>query len=181
MVIMLLGTGFEESEAVVPLDLLRRAGVEVSTAGVTDTQVTSSHGITVAADCALSQVDPAQVEMVILPGGLGGVDVIGRSQAALKLVGQVYKAGGYVAAICAGPTILAKLGITDGRKAVCYPGMEGEMGQADMQAGVTVAVDGNVITGQAAGAAFDFGLKLVELLKGAAAAEEVRHAVHYHR
>ena len=160
MVIILLGTGFEESEAVIPLDLLRRAGVEVSTAGVTGTQVTSSHGITVTADCVLSDVDAAQVEMVILPGGLGGVDV---------------------AAICAGPTILAKLGITDGRKAVCYPGMEGEMGQADMQAGVTVAVDGNVITGQAAGAAFDFGLKLVELLKGAAAAEEVRHAVHYHR
>ena len=86
MVIMLLGTGFEESEAVVPLDLLRRAGVEVSTAGVTGTQVTSSHGIAMAADCALSQVDAAQVEMVILLGGLGGVDVIGRSQAALKLV-----------------------------------------------------------------------------------------------
>ena len=84
-----------------------------------------------------------------------------------------------MAAICAGPTILAKLGITDGRKAVCYPGMEGEMGQADMQPDTPVVVDDNVITGEAAGSAFVFGLKLVELLKGAAAAEEVRHAVHY--
>lgn len=181
MVVMLLGTGFEESEAVVPLDLLRRAGVEVSAAGLAGTQVTSSHGVTVTADCTLDQVDAAQVEMVILPGGLGGVAAIEGSQAALKLVGQVYKAGGYVAAICAAPTVLAQLGITDGRKAVCYPGMEGQMGQADMQVGERVVVDGKVVTGQAAGSAFDFGLKLVELLKGAAAAEEVRHAVHYRR
>ena len=181
MVVMLLGAGFEESEAVVPLDLLRRAGVEVSAAGLAGTQVTSSHGVTVTADCTLDQVDAAQVEMVILPGGLGGVAAIEGSQAALKLVGQVYKAGGYVAAICAAPTVLAQLGITDGRKAVCYPGMEGQMGQADMQVGERVVVDGKVVTGQAAGSAFDFGLKLVELLKGAAAAEEVRHAVHYRR
>lgn len=163
----------------VPLDLLRRAGVEVRTAGLAGTQVTGGHGITVTADCALIQVDPAQVEMVILPGGLGGVAAIGESQGALRLIGQVYKAGGYVAAICAGPTILAKLGITDGRKAVCYPGMEGEMGQAVMQPDTPVAVDGQVVTGEAAGSAFVFGLKLVELLKGAVAAEEVRHAVHY--
>ena len=179
MVIMLLGAGFEESEATVPLDLLRRAGVEVSTAALAGTQVTGGHGITVTADLPLSQVDGEKVEMVILPGGLGGVAAISQSEQALKLIGQVYRAGGYVAAICAGPTVLASLGITDGRRAVCYPGMEGEMGQACMQPGATVAVDGNVVTGLAAGAAFDFGLKLVELLRGAAAAEEVRHAVHY--
>ena len=180
MVIMLLGAGFEESEAIVPLDLLRRAGIEVSTAGLAGTQVTSSHGVTLTADCALDQVDAAQVEMVILPGGLGGVAAIEGSPAALKLVGQVYKAGGYVAAICAAPTVLAHLGITDGRKAVCYPGMEGEMGQADMQADACVAVDGKVVTGQAAGSSFAFGLKLVELLKGRQAAQSVCQAVHYH-
>ena len=88
--------------------------------------------------------------------------------------------GGYLAAICAAPTILAGMGITDRRRAVCYPGMEEEMGSAVVQAGDRVVVDGRIVTGEAAGSAFPFGLKLVELLRGKRAAEEVCNAVHYH-
>lgn len=180
MVVLLLGTGFEESEAIVPLDLLRRAGVEASTAALDALQVTGEHGITLTADLLLSQVDPALVDMVVLPGGLGGVAAIEASPAALLFIRQVYEQGGYVAAICAAPTVLAHMGLTDRRRAVCYPGMEEQMGSAVVQKGTPVVVDGHLITGEAAGSSFAFGLKLVALLKGAEAAEEVAHGIHYH-
>ena len=180
MVVMLLGKGFEESEAIVPLDLLRRAGVEVSTAALEGSQVTGSHGVTVTADCGIAQVDADQVEMLILPGGLGGVSAIAGCPAATALIQRVSDRGGYVAAICAAPTILAGMGITDRRRAVCYPGMEEQMGSAVVQPGDRVVVDGRIVTGEAAGSAFAFGLKLVELLRGKQAAQEVCNAVHYH-
>ena len=85
-----------------------------------------------------------------------------------------------VAAICAAPTILANLGFLDRRRAVCYPGMEELMGSAVVQKGAPVVADGHIITGEAAGSSFPFGLKLVEVLKGAEAARQVCHAVHYH-
>lgn len=98
---------------------------------------------------------------------------------ALGLIQRAWDQGCYLAAICAAPTILAHLGIVDRRKAVCYPGMEEEMGSAVIQTGCPVVVDGRIITGEAAGSAFDFGLKLVEILSGAEAVRKVRDAVHY--
>lgn len=180
MVAMLLGEGFEESEAIVPLDLLRRAGIEVSTVALDGLSVTSSHGVTMTADLTLSEVDGEQVEMLILPGGMGGVAAIQSNLFALALIQKVWHRGAFLAAICAGPTVLAHQGILDRRKAVCYPGMEEQMGSAVVQKGSHVVVDGYLVTGEAAGSSFEFGLKLVELLKGAKAAEEVKHAVHYH-
>ena len=179
MVTILLGIGFEEAEALVPADLMRRAGIEVTLVGVSGPQVAGAHGITVAADATLDQVDPAQVELVVLPGGLGGVASVEACPAALELVRQVYAAGRYVAAICAAPTILANLGILGTRKAVCYPGLEDQLGQAQALPGQQVVVDGNVITGEAPGAAFAFGLKLIEVLKGAHIADQVKHDTHY--
>lgn len=180
MVYVLLGEGFEESEAIVPVDLLRRSGVEVKLAGVNGLQVVSSHGIAVECDCLLRDVDEEDLEMVILPGGLGGVEAIQASEAALGLVQRAWDRGAYVAAICAAPTILARLGILDRREAVCYPGMEDQMLSAVVRRGQAVVADGRVITGEAAGSAFDFGLKLVETLKGAQAARKVCTGVHYH-
>lgn len=180
MVYVLLGEGFEESEAIVPVDLLRRSGVEVKLAGVNGLQVVSSHGIAVECDCLLRDVDEEDLEMVILPGGLGGVEAIQASEAALGLVQHAWDRGAYVAAICAAPTILSRLGILDRREAVCYPGMEDQMLSAVVRPGQAVVTDGRVITGEAAGSAFDFGLKLVETLKGAQAARKVCTGVHYH-
>lgn len=180
MVAILLGNGFEESEALVPADLLRRAGVQVALVGVDDLQVTGSHGITVTADTTLDQLEPDQLQMLMLPGGLGGVAAIQASTRALALIQRCSDHGCWLAAICAAPTILAHLGILDRRHAVCYPGMEDEMGSAVVQKGTPVVVDGHIVTGEAAGSAFPFGLKLVEILKGPAAAAQVTESVHYH-
>lgn len=180
MVCILLGNGFEEAEALVPADLLRRAGVDVSLTALQGKEVTGGHGITVLADLELSQVDPDTVELVFLPGGLGGVDALSHCPPALDLIRTLYEKGRYVAAICAAPTLLAALGLLEGRRAVCYPGMEDKMAGALVQKGSPVVEDGTLITGEAAGSAFTFGLKLVEILKGTATAEQIKEGVHYH-
>lgn len=115
----------------------------------------------------------------MLPGGMGGVESIQMNLFALALIQRCRDHGCWLAAICAAPTILAHLGILDRRRAVCYPGMEEEMGSAVVQKGARVVADGRIITGEAAGSAFDFGLALVEALRGAEAARRVRHEVHY--
>lgn len=179
MVYMLLGEGFEEAEAVIPADLLRRAGVETVLVGLESLPVTGAHGITVMADVTLDQVCPDEMEMLVLPGGMGGVASIQMNLFALALIQRAWDRGCYLAAICAAPTILAHLGMTDRRQAVCYPGMEEQMGSAVVQRGRSVVSDGHIITGEAAGSAFDFGLRLVEVLKGRECAGGVRDAVHY--
>ena len=179
MVYILLGEGFEEAEALVPADLLRRSGVEVALVGLEGHQVTGGHGITVQADLLLEEADPDRMEMLVLPWGLGGVESIQMNLFALALIQRAYDRGVYLAAICAGPTILANQGFLDRRRAVCYPGMEDEMGSAVVQKGQSVVVDGHIITARAAGSAFDFGLKLVETLKGAETARQVQRSVHY--
>jgi len=176
MVYMLLGTGFEETEAVAPLDLLRRAGVNVATVGINGKTVYGSHGIGIEADLELGQMDLTNLEMIILPGGLGGVASIKASEAALDAVRFAWENGRYVAAICAGPTVLAQLGITDGKKATCFPGCAEQMGNAVLltQAAVT---DGTVITGTSAGCAIPFGLALIAALKGQEAADAIEKQI----
>ena len=176
MVYMLLGTGFEETEAIAPLDLLRRAGVEIATVGINGKIVYSSHGIGVEADILLGEMDLTKLDMIILPGGGRGVASIRASQQALEAVRFAYENGKYVAAICAGPTILAQLGITDGKNATCYPGCESQMGSANMVCEAAVT-DGKVITGASAGCAVPFGLALIAALKGEAAAEAVKKQI----
>lgn len=175
MVYILLADGFEEAEAIVPADMLRRAGVQVALVGVTGPSATGGHGITVACDLELAQVKPEEMEMLVLPGGLGGVENIGASPAAMDLIREAAASGRYLAAICAAPTLLGALGLLDGRRAVCYPGLEGKLGAAAVQKGQSVVEDGRIITGEGPGAAFDFGLKLAEVLKGAGAAKQVSH------
>lgn len=178
MVYIVLGNGFEESEAVIPCDLLRRAGVETKFAGIGGTLIKGSNGITVQADCTVEEMLLAQTEMIVLPGGLGGVQSIKNCPSALEAVRTLYAGGKYIAAICAAPTILAELGITDGRDATCYPGLEGKMGRAKMHACGAVT-DEKVITGRAAGKAFDFGLALIEALRGEETAKRVAAEVVY--
>lgn len=178
MVYIVLGNGFEESEAVIPCDLLRRAGVETKFAGIGGTLIKGSNGITVQADCTVEEMLLAQTEMIVLPGGLGGVQSIKNCPSALEAVRALYAGGKYIAAICAAPTILAELGITDGRDATCYPGLEGKMGRAKMHACGAVT-DEKVITGRAAGKAFDFSLALIEALRGEETAKRVAAEVVY--
>ena len=177
MVYMLLGTGFEETEAIAPLDLLRRAGVDVLTVGVTGKTVFGSHKIGVEADITIDQMDLTDLEMIILPGGLGSVASARASQPALDALRFAWENGKFVAAICAGPTVLADLGITDGKNATCYPGCEGGMGSANMIPDVACVRDGNLITGTSAGCAVTFGLALVEALKGKETADAIARQI----
>lgn len=180
LVDILLADGFEETEAVVPCDLLRRAGAEVRLIGVNGDRILSSHQITVTADTTLDERSGGLPDLVVLPGGRRGVDNLLGSEAALDLVRSAWEAGKYVAAICAAPTILAHLGITDGRPAVCYPGMETRMGSAEMKQS-PVVTDGRLITGRAAGSSMAFALALVEALFGPDAAQRVADGVVYTR
>lgn len=172
MVYVLLGTGFEETEAITPIDLMRRAGIKVLTVGINGKLIYGSHGIGVEADITLEEMDLSNLEMIMLPGGLGGVKSIRESKQAMDAIRFAHENGKFVAAICAGPTILASLGITDGKDAVCYPGCEEEMGSAKMITAPCIRSD-KIITGTSAGCAVPFGLALVAALKGQPEADRI--------
>lgn len=173
MVYMLLGTGFEETEAVAPLDLLRRAGIPVLTVGIGGKTVRGSHGIPIGADITLGEMDLTDTEMIILPGGVRGVASVRACPEAMEALRFAWENGKFVAAICAGPTVLADLGITDGRRATCYPGCESGMGGAVMVPEVPCVRDGRLITGTSAGCAVPFGLMLIAALRGQEAADTI--------
>lgn len=177
MVYVLLGTGFEETEAITPIDLLRRAGVQVLTVGINGKTVYGSHGIGVEADITLSEMDLTDLEMIVLPGGLGGVASIRASREAMQAITFAYENDRYVAAICAGPTVLADLHITDGKHATCYPGCESGMGGAVIAERAACITDGKLITGTSAGCAVPFGLALIAALKGDGAANTVAQQI----
>lgn len=173
MVYMLLGTGFEETEAIAPLDLLRRAEIEVKTVGLNGKIIYGGHGIGVESDITVEEADFTDAQMIILPGGLGGVTSIRANRKAMDTIRLAWNNGKFVAAICAGPTVLADLGITDGKNATCYPGCESGMGSAVMAVNAPCVRDGQLITGTSAGCAIPFGLMLIEALKGQETAQRI--------
>ena len=177
MVYMLLGTGFEETEAIAPLDLLRRAGIQVHTVGVNGKTVYGGHGIGIEADITLGEMDLTQMDMIILPGGLGGVASVRASEEAMQALRFAWDNGKFVAAICAGPTVLADLGITDGKNATCYPGCEDGMGNANMVPNQPCVRDGKLITGTSAGCAIPFGLMLIAALKDQQTADTIAQQI----
>ncbi len=173
MVYIILGTGFEEVEAVAPCDVLRRAQIPVQYAGIGGRLVEGAHGITLQADVTVEEMDLESMDMIVLPGGMGGVQSIEGSDVTLRAVKHALDQGKYVAAICAAPTILGKRGWIDGKHVVCYPGMEQELGKAIPHPEKEAVVDGNLITGRAPGAAIEFGLTLAGLLPGSFTPDEV--------
>ena len=177
MVYLLLGTGFEETEAIAPLDLLRRAGCEVLTVGVNGKTVYGGHGIGIEADITLAEMDLTDLEMIILPGGLGGVASVRGSEQALNALRFAWENEKFVAAICAAPTILAQLHITDDKFATCYPGCETQMGNAKILPETACAREDNVITGTSAGCAIPFALELISALKGQDAADAIARQI----
>ena len=176
MVYILLGNGFEEVEAIAPLDLLRRAGVDVLTVGLNGKTIQGAHNISVVADIEVGEIDLTAMDMIVLPGGLGGVAAIRASQEAMSASTFAWNNNKFVAAICAGPTVLADLHITDGLNATCYPSCKDKMGSANYIPDVPCVRDGRVITGTSAGCAVPFGLALVEALKGEAVAKATAEA-----
>ncbi len=176
MIYVLLGNGFEETEAIAPVDLLRRADIPVLTVGIGGNVVEGSHKIPVTADITIDEMDLTQMDGLILPGGLGGVASIKACEAAMNAVQFANDNGILLGAICAGPTVLANLGILDGKNATCYPGCEDNMGKANIlrQAAVT---DGNIVTGTSAGCALSFGLALIAALKGEAETQRIQDQI----
>lgn len=179
MVYVLLCDGFEDMEAVVPCDLLRRAGVPVSFVGVSGPVVTGSQGLKLVADCTLQNLCPEDGEMLVLPGGRRGVEALLESAPALELVKNAWAKGLWVAAICAAPVILARLGITNGHRVCCYPDAHWteQLGDAHYVPDVAVVKDEKLITGASAGCATAFGIALVEALRGQEMASAVERAL----
>ncbi len=179
MVYVLLGKGFEEIEAITPIDILRRAGIDTAAVGLSSIEVEGGHGVRVRADTTEEGVDVSEMEMLVLPGGAAGVESIKASGFAMDLIVRAVEKGVPVAAICAAPTILGGLGLLEGRRAVCYPGCEDLLVGAHFQEDEAVTVDGEIITSRAAGTAIDFALRLVERLRGWKEAEKIREQIHY--
>lgn len=179
MVYLLLEDGFEMCEALTPVDVLRRGGVDIATVGVTKMTVKSSHGVSVCADKEFSEISFDGMEMLIIPGGQPGVDNLWENEAVRELVLKVREKNIPISAICAAPIILARLGILDGKTAVCYPSCSDELAKADFIGGAGVAKDGDIITGRAAGDAFDFAFEILAFLRGEDAAKKIKGAVCY--
>jgi 4-methyl-5(b-hydroxyethyl)-thiazole monophosphate biosynthesis len=184
MVYIFLADGFEDVEAIAPLDIMRRAGIDVRTVGVTGMSVTSSNGLTVQADIPLEEVTLDGCEMLVLPGGAGnggGFITLDKTQPVLDFVTKADELGIPLAAICGAPAILAKLGLLKNRRAVCFPSVEQRLidGGALIQRDEAVTHDNHIITAQAAGSSLDFGFKLVSMLRGWNAAEDIRKKMCY--
>lgn len=177
MIYMFLANGFEEVEALAPLDLLLRAGANIKTAaiGVSSKTVTGAHGIKIEADMAEDEVKLSDIDMVILPGGMPGAANLDASETLTRVLEYAHKNGAHLAAICAAPMVLGHRGYLDGKSAVCYPGFEGELKGATYIPAPVVR-DGKIITAVGMGAALEFGLELVSCLFGEEKAEKLRLA-----
>ncbi len=172
MVYVFLANGFEELEALAPIDVLRRAGVEVVTVGVGSDSITASHGVKFVTDITSDQIRLSDsIEMIVLPGGMPGTLNLENSPEVQAAIDYCADNGKYIAAICAAPQILGHKGLLSGKKCTCFPGFETEL-QGATHTGDFVVCDGKIITARGAGAALRFALKLVEVLcsEGKAAA-----------
>lgn len=177
MVYIFYADGTEEIEFTTVLDVLRRAGVDVVSVSADKESAlgTGAHGITICTDITADETDADECDMVIVPGGVPGVDNIAAEQACIDLIKNTYASGKTVAAICAGPTVLAKADVLKGKKATAYPGFEDSLDAAGaVYVDEKVVVDGNVITSQGPGTAMDFAFALVENLKGRETADKVK-------
>ena len=162
MVYMFLANGFEEIEALCPLDLLRRANIEVTTVGIGSEVIGGAHNITVHADIVDVMFSDSNPEMIILPGGMPGAKNLDESRIVDTAIKIANKKGAYIAAICAAPFILGKRGLLKGKRAVCYPGFEGELIGAKVgEEGLRVITDGAITTAVGMGAAGEFALALL--------------------
>jgi len=176
MIYLFLAEGFEEIEALTPVDILRRAGKEILTVGIGGKSIKGAHGIEVLADldeCALLDENP---EMIILPGGMPGTLHLEASATVQSAIDRATTSGAFIAAICAAPTILGKRGLLEGKQATCYPSMEADLKGA-MLSDKAVVRDGNIITAAGMGVALPFALTLVEVLCGEQTAQNLKESV----
>ena len=178
MVVIFLAQGFEETEALAPADLLRRAGIEVKLVGIGGMEITGSHGITVRADLTDEELDFSDLEMMVLPGGLPGATNLEESRTVQSFLTFCQENDRWIAAICAAPYILGRRGLLQGRRATCYPGYEKEFA-GGTYTGAPVERDGKIITARGAGVALEFGLALVAALQDQEAADRIKVSIQF--
>lgn len=180
MIYMFLAEGFEEIEALCPLDLMRRAGLSVTTVGVGGEYITGAHAITVRADVTdrdfYAHSAQNETEMVFLPGGMPGTLNLGASEVVTDAIRSAAEDKKYIAAICAAPSILGKMGLLLGKEAICYPGFEAQLEGAEIS-DKRVVLDGNILTAAGMGAALDMGIEIVRIFCGDEKANALRSAV----
>ena len=176
MIYMFLANGFEEVEALCPLDLIRRAGLDIKTVGVGGKYITGSHGITVEADMTAEELCDSKPTAVILPGGMPGTTNLDGSPIVHLAIDDANREGSLVAAICAAPMILGKRGDLSGKEAIAFPGFEKYLEGAIIST-QKVAVDGRHITAAGMGVALEFGLAIVAYFCGADKAAELKATV----
>ena len=176
MVYVFLAEGFEEMEALAPIDLLRRVGVEVTTVGVGGKLIKGAHGVGFTADSDGEDLDFSDVDCVVLPGGMPGTTNLDASPMVEACLMKAAEKNALIAAICAAPPVLGHKGLLKGKKATCFPGFEEDLLGA-LHTGAPVEKDGNIITARGAGVALDFALALVAELKGETAAKELRESL----
>ncbi len=174
-----LADGFEEIEALTVVDLLRRAGIDITTASIMGRKtVTGSHKIAVSADCLIDEVDFDKTDMIILPGGMPGTTNLGECTTLTDQLLKFNQAERPLAAICAAPTVLGKLGILEGKKASCYPGCERDLKGALPQTDEVTVCD-HITTSRGMGTAIPFGLAIIEHFQGPDAAKEMAQKIVY--
>lgn len=177
MIYVFLADGFEEIEALAPVDLLRRAGVAVQTVGITGKTVTGSHNISVTADILPEEVVLNEaVQAVVLPGGMPGAKNLDADETVSRAIAFAAEKGKLLCTICAAPFLLGKRGLLQGKKAICYPGFEKDLTGAEISE-KSVCRDGSIITAKGMGVATEFGLKIVEALSGEKTAAELRATI----
>ena len=176
--IVFLADGFEECEALIVVDILRRAGVETIMASIMGRlDIDSSRHIIVKADALIEEIDFSDADIIVLPGGRLGTENMSACELVRKQCRE-FTTEKIVAAICAAPSILASLGLLDGKKATCHPDFEAQMVGAVLTYD-SVTVDGNIVTGQGLGAAFDFAFELVRKLVGDESVRQIRESICY--
>lgn len=169
-----LATGFEEVEALIPLDVLKRGGVDCTLVSVEQSrEVTSSHGVRITADMTISEANLDDADMLLLPGGMPGSVNLGQNAAVRAAIDRQNKAGELIGAICAAPMVLGEMGLLQGKKATCYPGFEEHLLGADYTAGL-VEQSGNIVTGRGPAAAFPYAYHILSILTDKETAEQVR-------
>ncbi len=169
----MLANGFEISEAMLPLDILRRAGIQAITVSITDDEVvTASNGVPVIADTILQAADLSDGDMLFLPGGMPGSTNLSQCELLADYIKEYHAAGKYLAAVCAAPFVYGLMGLLQGKKATCYPGFEEKLLGADLQK-KSVVLDGKMITGAGAGVGYELGHTMVTVLVGKETADQV--------
>ncbi len=177
MVYVFFADGFEESEALTPVDIMRRGGVEVKTVGVTGRVITSSHKIPVITDMVIDDIkDYSEIDAVVLPGGIPGTLNLEKNSKVIDIIKYCGKNNVLIGAICAAPSILGHLGLLVGKKATSFPSFQQSLNGAILDEEY-VSQDGMIVTARGMGVSTEFGLKLLEILRGATVSKNIKESI----